>query len=318
MTEPDGPKVAIVGAGLMGAGIAQVFVAAGVDVSLYDPNPEALASAPARVRAGLALLDPEHDSGEAVRRLALHNDLATLVEGADLVIEAGPERLAVKQAIFAELDRLAPPEAVLASNTSAIPIREIARDCEARERVIGTHFWNPPALVPLVEVVQSEASDPSLVAWTIGLLDQVGMKPVHVRTDTPGFVGNRMQHALKREAIALVAAGVCDAETVDTVARFGFGARLGILGPLEQSDLVGLGLLLDIQETLMPALDRTAVPHPYLVEKVRRGETGAAVGHGFRDWTPEQAAARQTEVTRELVAAARRRRAGERQEHPGQ
>jgi len=310
MTTPEGPspKVAVVGAGLMGAGIAEVFVAAGHEVGLYDPSAQALASAPARVRAGLELLDPERDSGEALRRLALHTDLAIVVEGGDLVIEAGPERLAVKQAIFAALDPLASAGAVLASNTSAIPIREIARDCRARERVIGTHFWNPPALVPLVEVVQSEASDPALVQWTIQLLDQAGMKPVHVRTDTPGFVGNRMQHALKREAIALVAEGVCDAETVDIVARYGFGARLGILGPLEQSDLVGLELLLDIQTTLMPALDRTAVPHPYLVEKVRRGETGAAVGRGFREWTPEQAAARQAEVTRELVAAARRRR----------
>ncbi|HEX9342739.1 MAG TPA: 3-hydroxyacyl-CoA dehydrogenase NAD-binding domain-containing protein [Actinomycetota bacterium] len=308
------PRVSIVGAGLMGAGIAQVFVAAGLEVSIYDPAPSALASAPDRVRAGLELLDPERDSGEALRRLALNTDLAALVEGADLVIEAGPERVEVKRAIFADLDRLAPASAVLTSNTSAIPIKEIARDCEQPERVIGTHFWNPPALVPLVEVVQSEASEPTLVEWTIRLLGQVGMKPVHVRSDTPGFVGNRMQHALKREAIALVAEGVCDAETVDVVARFGFGARLGILGPLEQSDLVGLGLLLDIHKTLMPALNRTAVPHPYLVEKVRRGETGAAVGHGFREWTPEEAAARQAEVTRELVAAARRRREAEAQQ----
>jgi 3-hydroxybutyryl-CoA dehydrogenase len=202
---------------------------------------------------------------------------------------------------------------VLASNTSAIPIREIARDLAGRARVIGTHFWNPPSLVPLVEVVQAGASDPAAVQTTIALLERIGMKPVHVAADVPGFVGNRLQHALKREAIALVADGVCTAETVDTVTRFGFGARLGIVGPLEQADLSGLELTLAIHQTLMPDLDRTAEPHPLLVEKVRKGETGAAAGRGFRQWRPGEAQARQAEITRELArqAAARRTREGD-------
>jgi 3-hydroxybutyryl-CoA dehydrogenase len=142
------------------------------------------------------------------------------------------------------------------------------------------------------------------VAWTIELLDRIGMKPVHVAADVPGFVGNRLQHALKREAIALVAAGICTAETVDIVTRYGFGARLGIVGPLEQSDLSGLELTLAIHETLMPALDNTPAPHPLLVEKVRAGHTGAAAGQGFRRWRPGEAQARRDEITRELVALA--------------
>jgi len=204
---------------------------------------------------------------------------------------------------------------VLASNTSAIPIREIARDLPGRARVIGTHFWNPPSLVPLVEVVQAGASDPAAVQTTIALLERIGMKPVHVAADVPGFVGNRLQHALKREAIALVADGICTAETVDTVTRFGFGARLGIVGPLEQADLSGLELTLAIHQTLMPDLDRTAEPHPLLVEKVRKGETGAAAGRGFRQWGPGEAQARRDQITRELVrqAAARRTPEGD---HP--
>jgi 3-hydroxybutyryl-CoA dehydrogenase len=298
-------KVAIVGAGLMGAGISQVFAASGLRVAVYDPDPAALASLPARVRAGLDLLDLPAET--ALARIAVADDLAGAVGDADLVIEAGPERLATKQRIFAELERLAPPAAVLASNTSAIPIRDIARDLERPERVVGTHFWNPPYLVPLVEVIQSAASDPACVGWTIRLLDRAGMKPVHVRSDVPGFVGNRLQHALKREAIALVANGVCDAETVDTVTRYGFGARLGIVGPLEQADLTGLQLTLAIHDVLMPSLDRTPVPHPFLVSKVERGETGAAVGRGFRDWAPGEAQERRTQITRELVVAARRR-----------
>jgi 3-hydroxybutyryl-CoA dehydrogenase len=306
-----GPRVAVIGAGLMGAGIAQVFLAAGVPVAVYDPVPAALDALPGRISAGLDLLGLPN--GSHPRLLRPGTSIPDAVAQADLVIEAAPEQLEVKRRIFAELDGAAPAGAVLASNTSAIPIREIARDLPGRGRVIGTHFWNPPALVPLVEVVQAGASDPAAVQTTIALLERIGMKPVHVAADVPGFVGNRLQHALKREAIALVADGICTAETVDTVTRFGFGARLGIVGPLEQADLSGLELTLAIHQTLMPDLDRTPEPHPLLVEKVRKGETGAAAGRGFRQWGPGEAQARRAEITRELArqAAARRTREGD-------
>jgi 3-hydroxybutyryl-CoA dehydrogenase len=306
-----GPRVAVIGAGLMGAGIAQVFLAAGVPVAVYDPVPAALDALPGRISAGLDLLGLPN--GSAAGLLRRGTSLPDAVTQADLVIEAAPEQLEVKRRIFAELDDAAPAGTVLASNTSAIPIREIARDLRGRARVIGTHFWNPPSLVPLVEVVQAGASDPAAVQTTIALLERIGMKPVHVAADVPGFVGNRLQHALKREAIALVADGICTAETVDTVTRFGFGARLGIVGPLEQADLSGLELTLAIHQTLMPDLDRTAGPHPLLVEKVRKGETGAAAGRGFRQWRPGEAQARRAEITRELArqAAARRTREGD-------
>ncbi len=300
------PRVAVLGAGLMGAGIAQVFLAAGVPVTMHDPAPGALGSVPGRIRAGLDLLGLPN--GPPVALLTTARSLREAVTGADLVIEAAPESLAVKRGIFAELGAAAPAGAVLASNTSAIPIRQITAGMDGRQRVIGTHFWNPPYLVPLVEVVQAGASDPDAVAWAIGLLGQVGMKPVHVTADVPGFVGNRLQHALKREAIALVADGICTAETVDTVTRYGFGPRLGIVGPLEQSDLSGLELTLAIHETLMPALDRTPVPHPLLVEKVREGETGAEAGRGFRTWRPGEAQARREEIARQLAELARARR----------
>jgi 3-hydroxybutyryl-CoA dehydrogenase len=127
------------------------------------------------------------------------------------------------------------------------------------------------------------------------------MRPVHVKADIPGFIGNRLQHAMKREAIALVAAGHCTAEALDEVVRHGFGARLAAIGPLEQADLGGLELTLAIHETLMPDLDRTAVPHPLLVEKVRRGETGVAVGKGFREWREGEAEAVSARVTDELL-----------------
>ncbi len=300
------PRVAVIGAGLMGAGIAQVFLTGGVPVSVHDPDPAALASVADRIRAGLDIADRPDPAPLAL--LARAGSLPEAVAAATLVIEAGPEDLDIKRGIFAGLAGAAGPEAVLASNTSAIPIREIAAGLPGQQRVLGTHFWNPPYLVPLVEVVQAAASDPAAVREVMSLLTRIGMKPVHVAADVPGFVGNRLQHALKREAIALVADGICTAETVDTVTRYGFGARLGIVGPLEQSDLTGLELTLAIHETLMPALDRTPVPHPLLVAKVRAGETGAAAGRGFRTWPPGAAQARRQEITRQLAELARARR----------
>ena len=291
-------EVAVIGAGVMGAGIAQVFLSAGVPVSVYDPDGPVRDSLPARITGIFELLQ---QPARLLDLLSVESDLGAAVGQADLVVEAAPENLDTKRRVFTDLASAAPAGAVLASNTSAIPIREITVGLPGPRRVIGAHFWNPPYLVPLVEVVQAEASDPEAVRWTIELLDRIGLKPVHVAADVPGFVGNRLQHALKREAIALVAEGICTAETVDTVSRYGFGARLGIVGPLEQSDLSGLELTLAIHETLMPALDNTPVPHPLLVDKVRKGETGAAAGKGFRAWRPGEAAARREEITRQLL-----------------
>jgi 3-hydroxybutyryl-CoA dehydrogenase len=300
-----GSRIGVVGAGLMGAAIAQVFAAGGHDVDLYDPDPEVLVRALPRIEQIFELLDLPP---EGARRVTAHGDLEPAVAQADFVVEAGPERLAVKQEIFERLSELASPDAILASNTSAIPIREVVARVADPSRTVGTHFWNPPYCVPLVEVVQSDATSSETVDRTMALLERVGMKPVHVRADVPGFVGNRLQHALKREAIALVASGVCDAETLDTVVKYGFGRRLATLGPLEQSDLIGLDLTLDIHRVLMPSLDTTSEPHPYLVAKVEAGDLGMKTGRGFRDWTPEEAQAVRDRLDRELLDAARLRR----------
>jgi 3-hydroxybutyryl-CoA dehydrogenase len=315
MTLSRDTPVAIVGAGLMGLAIGQVFAARGHDVTLYDLSNEMRASALERAGTIFDLLEQDKDAGLA--HLKTEGDLAKAVAGAGLVIEAGPERLAVKRAIFLELERLTDPSVVLATNTSGIPIREIVAPLSQKFRVLGTHFWNPPYLVPLVEVVEAEATSPELVSQTIDLLRSVGLRPVRLRADIPGFIGNRMQHALKREAIAIVASGVCDAETVDTVVKYGFGLRLPVLGPLEQSDLVGLELTLAIHETLMPALDVTPVAQPLLVKLVAEGKTGAKKGEGFRKWTPEEADALQKNVNEYLVSAAKQRRLEEETEVPG-
>jgi 3-hydroxybutyryl-CoA dehydrogenase len=307
MIDVAGRPVAIVGAGLMGVAIGQVLAARGHTVMLHDKDLHALAEAHSRAREIFELLDQDAVAG--VARIHTEPDLATAVRGARLVIEAASERPAVKRQIFRELEALAPADAILASNTSGIPIKTITADLKDASRVLGTHFWNPPYLVPLVEVVQAERTSAAVVEATLALLADAGLRPVHLRADIPGFVGNRLQHALKREAIALVAAGVCDAETVDTVVKYGFGLRLPVVGPLEQSDMIGLDLTLAIHETIIPALDVTPVPHPLLVDKVGRGERGMADGLGFRAWTEPQARELRARVTSFLLDAAKRRAA---------
>jgi 3-hydroxybutyryl-CoA dehydrogenase len=298
-------KIGVVGGGLMGHGIAYLFAAAGHTVAVFEPAADIRASLPRRLRSILELLG---DDPALLGRIAAHDALAPAMQGAAFVFEAAPEKLPLKQQIFAELESIVAPEAILASNSSAIPSTEIGRHLKHRQRVIGTHFWNPPHLVPLVEVVQNESTSESVVAATMELLRDAGKVPVHVRRDMPGFVGNRLQHAMKREAFALVAAGVCDAETIDTVVREGFGARTAVLGPMEQSDLVGLDLALDIAEVLYEHLDRTPGPPALLRDKVKAGKLGMKTGEGLRKWTPEAADTVRTRLSRFLVAQAKGRK----------
>ena len=297
--------IGVIGGGLMGHGIAYLFAAAGHHVNVFEPLADVRASLPQRLQAIVALLG---DDPRLVERIAAHHSLEPAMRDATWVFEAAPEKLPLKQQIFAEVEKHVAPTTILASNSSAIPSTEIGRHLSKRERVVGTHFWNPPHLVPLVEVIQNEKTSVDVVQRTIELLRQAGKVPVHVRRDIPGFVGNRLQHAMKREAIALVAAGVCDAETIDTVVREGFGARTAVLGPMEQSDLVGLDLALDIAEVLYRDLDRTAGPHPLLREKVGAGKLGMKTGEGFRKWTPQQADAVRNRLSGFLAEQARARR----------
>src|SRR5581483_1608047 len=297
--------IGIIGAGLMGHGIAYLLAAAGHTVRIYDPSAEWRASLAERLKVALDLLDGDP---ALLGRISAHEQMAPAMQGADFVFEAAPEKLALKQELFAELEALTAPTTILASNSSAIPSTRIGEKLRHRDRVIGTHFWNPPHLVPLVEVTQNDKTSDETVQRTMALLRNAGRNPVHVKKDIPGFVGNRLQHALKREAIALIAAGVCDAETLDTVVKEGFGARMAVLGPLEQSDLVGLDLTLDISNVLVAELDRTAGPHPFLVEKVKAGKLGMKTGEGFRKWTPQQADEVREHLRRFLSDQARARR----------
>jgi 3-hydroxybutyryl-CoA dehydrogenase len=275
-------RIAIIGAGLMGHGLALVFANGGYDVTITDPMSDTLANVKVRIAETLAALGKDV---AAVEKIQTMHGLEETVQNADLVIEAAPEKLALKQGIFEELDRVAKPDAILASNTSVIPIGRIAARVGSKHRVVGTHWWNPPYLVPLVEVIQTEGTSPETIVTIMELLSALGKVPVYVKKDVPGFVGNRLQHALWREAIALVAEGVCDADTVDLVVKNSFGRRLAVLGPLENADLVGTDLTLDIHEQVLPYINSVAGPSPYLQSLVQNGNLGFKSGQGFKNWT---------------------------------
>jgi 3-hydroxybutyryl-CoA dehydrogenase len=306
MSDRKEQKIGVIGGGLMGHGIAYLFAAAGHPVGIFEPSAEIRASLPKRLQA---LVDLFGDDAVLLKRIETHDQMAPAMKDTRFVFEAAPEKLPLKQKIFAELESVVAPDTILASNSSAIPSTEIGKHLKHRERVVGTHFWNPPHLVPLVEVIQNEKTSDAVLRATMDVLRDAGKVPVHVRRDIPGFVGNRLQHAMKREAFALVAAGVCDAETVDTVVKEGFGARTAVLGPMEQSDLVGLDLALDIAEVLYEHLDRTAHAPDILREKLKAGKLGMKSGEGLRKWGPGEADKVRARLSQFLVDQAKARKA---------
>ncbi len=259
-----------------------------------------LDSAKARILANLKDLG---DDESAVNRVTPQADLGVAVRDADYVVEAVLEDLPLKQKIFAEVEKYARPDAILASNTSVIPITQIMRGLTRRERALGTHWWNPPFLVPLVEVIETQWTSKATVDFTMNLHADAGKTPAHVKKDVPGFIGNRLQHALWREAIALVEHGICDAETVDNVIKAAFGRRLAVLGPLENADMVGTDLTLAIHNTVLGDIDSRPAPSPYLEKLVTDGKLGFKSGEGFRKWSPQQQTALRLKVLRHLKAA---------------
>ena len=294
-----GRPALVVGGGRMGLAIAQILAAAGIAVTVVEPHAGTRETARERLLQIFRVREQPVEGAELVRVVA---DLGEAPADTAFVIEAAPENVELKQSIFRRLEQVCPADAIFATNTSVIPVNRIAAEVQNKARVVGTHFWNPPYMVRLVEVVKAEGTSEETMDRTIAVLAAVGQQPVRVNKDIPGFIGNRLQHALKREAIALVQAGVCDAETVDTVVKASFGSRLGIMGPLEQSDLVGLNLTLAIHEVILPDLDNSAAPQKLLVDLVAAGHTGANVGQGFRNWTAEERTELQTRLDRVLGA----------------
>ena len=274
---------AIVGGGVMGGDIASIFFAAGWDVQVVEPNPATRAHLPESVPAAARVMGL-HQGGGSVQVCAELAELQWL--DVDIVIECAPEDLEVKQQIFQALDRSAPGQVPLTSNSSGFPISRIGEGCATRGRMLGLHFFMPAHLVPAVEVIRSEYSDEAVAQTVSSIMRTVGKKPVQVKRDEPGFLANRIQHALMREAIALVDEGFASAEDVDLAVRYGFGFRYIAAGPLLQKDLGGIDINYAASTTIYPHLHRNTEPSRLVRDLVENGHFGvkSASRKGFYQW----------------------------------
>ena len=295
----------------MGHGIAQVLAARPGPVMLYDVAEDDLEKALGRIEESLALLVrkgllSEDVRGQSLRRISTTTDLAEAVESAGFVIEAAPEELPLKQRLFAELERLAPTDAILATNSSGLPLGKIMGGVKGGERVVGSHFFMPAQLIPLVEVSRGESTTDETVERTVRMWESCGKSPIRVNRDIPGYVANRLQAALVREAVALWSGGVASAGDIDTAVRMGFGLRAMVTGPMRQRDLAGIDLHLAIQRELWPEIDGSVEPNPEVVSMVERGQLGLKTGRGYFDWSgqdPEQVLRAQNEALVDMMAA---------------
>ena len=286
-------NISVIGSGMMGHGIAQVFAAQNYNVTLLDVQQDLLSKAIENIRSNLTFLakrgmGKNKEIEPTLRRIKTTLDLNEAVSNAQFIIEAVSENLDLKQKIFQDLDSLSPPETILATNTSVISITAIAQNARLRERIVGTHFWFPPYLIPLVEVVKGKDTSDETMDRTYRLMKEAAKHPIKCMKDVPGFVANRLQHALWREAISIVEHGIADAATVDEAIKNSIGIRLAVLGPIENADMVGLDLTLAIHNTVLKDLEASPNPSSLLREKVDKGELGFKSGKGFYDqWTPE-------------------------------
>lgn len=293
MKANDVQTVAVIGAGTMGAGIAGEFARAGCAVRLADTGDDILMRGMGTARAALDALVEEklatrRDAEAALKRIETTTDLAAACRGVQLLVEAVPEDLALKQRMFAEFDALCPQGAILASNTSGLSVTMIAEATKRPDLVAGTHFWNPPHVVPLVEIVKGEMTSEATLGTLSDLCLRMGKRPVIVRKDVPGFVGNRLQFAVLREALHILSEGIATAEDIDAVMTSGLGLRWGAVGPLRTADLGGLDVFCAISQYLFGELASGAHPPPALTERVEKGELGAKSGGGFYNYPPEE------------------------------
>ncbi len=299
-------QIAVVGSGIMGHGIALVCARGGKSVTLIDVNDDILNVAREKMRQALRLLIENglaaEDSLESIMNsIRFTSDMKQGVEQADLIFEAIPERVPLKEALFKQLEQFAKSTAVFASNTSGIPINTLAGMTRRPQLFVGTHFFMPAHIVPLVEVVQGDGTREDVIRDVMSLLAELGKKPVWVRKDIPGFIGNRLQHALAREAMSLVQKGVASAEDVDTVVRTSLALRLPFTGPLEQRDFNGLDTHMSIAEYLYKDLEDSKTPLALLADAVAAGNLGVKTGKGFFDWTQKDMAAVTAEKNKQMM-----------------
>lgn len=298
-------NITILGPGLMGCGLAQVFA--------MDPDAQVILRARSVDEGSLkpvednlkllvskeALTQSEADA--IMSRISFSTDLESAVKDADLIVECVVEDMEIKQNLFREVEQLCKSHAILATNTSVMSITEIAKKVKDQSRVVGAHFWNPPFLIPLVEVVKGENTSEEVMDATYDYLKKIGKKPVKCQKDVPGFIANRLQHAIWREALSIVENGIADAATVDEALRYGPGLRWPILGILENADMIGLDLSFNIQNYIVKHLEDSHEPSKLLKSLVDQGHLGFKTGKGYQEWSPEQIAASNNRLREYLI-----------------
>jgi 3-hydroxybutyryl-CoA dehydrogenase len=306
MSHPEKTRVAVVGNGIIGHGVAEVFARAGHDVALIGRSESSLTAALDKITASVdefverGLL-PEGSASAARARIASSTDLAA-AEGAGFVVEALPEDMDLKVATFARLDEICDASAILAT-ASGHPASEVAGEVKHSDRLIAAHFWYPPQLLPLVEVCGTPVTNPEVVERTCGVLRAVGKEPVVIDREIDGFIGNRLQFALLREAWALWADGVASATAIDAVVRHSIGRRLGITGPIESADLGGIQTMVSFAQFLQPHL--STAPQPPTKVVAFASTDGSSGRTGVHQLNPDAASellrARRNELFRWLA-----------------
>lgn len=299
LPNPGAAHAVVVGGGTMGADVAVVLTRAACRTTVIESNAERAAGVPARVAENLKTIGRESNAALLATAPSLDEvDWSTV----DLVIECIPERLDIKQALFADLARRTRPDAILASNSSSFPISAISQGLDTRGRMLGLHFFMPAHLVPLVEVVLGDASDEACADTLIDFMRRCGSVPVKVKQDLPGFLANRLQHALSREAFDLIDRGIASPEDVDAAVRFGFGFRFLAAGPVMQRDHAGIDVHAAAGATMYPTFCNADHPARCLTERAADGRHGMKTGEGFYAWTPETIAAERARYDKLLRA----------------
>jgi len=288
--------IAVIGAGVMGSGIAQTFAQAGYEVRLQARRQETLRGALERIRKNqrimveAGLLDREV-ARQAKERIRTTTDLAEAVAGCQFVSESVPEEMGVKTETFKALDRLAPPGAILTTNTSGLSVTAIAAATSRPEAVAGFHWLNPPHLMPPVEVIRGAATPDALLELVAELARRIGRIPIRVEKDVPGFLWNRLQLALVREAVHILEEGIAGPDAVDQAVTAGLGLRWAAVGPIRTMDLGGLHTFHAVAGYLYRNLSTASEPQRLLADKVAAGQTGLFAGRGFYSYTAEEAEA---------------------------
>jgi 3-hydroxybutyryl-CoA dehydrogenase len=293
-------RVAVIGAGLMGLGIGVEFARFGYPVSLYNTSQASSANSRQRARQDLDLmveteLIPRAEARAAYQRLHFTTDLTEAASGADYVVESVLEVLSLKQQIFARLDELCPPPAILATNTSGFLVTEIASVAKHPERILATHYFQPPHFIPMVEVVGGKKTERWAIDRTIGILRGLHKKVAVIDKELPGFIGNRLQGVIGREVQSLIDQGVATPEMIDDIISFGFGRRMAYTGYFKRMDLIGL----DFAYTT--AKERGRPPWKPIAERVERGELGMKTGKGFYEWPGDSAEKLHRHLNTELI-----------------